>query len=95
MCRRVARHHAYGRKSSLAVIIEAMPEHTHTFARRARRSSKAIMTAVILTLAAAVALLVASQQQESGVDIKIFSPVSDAPLIKTSGSAVGALPISH
>ena len=72
-----------------------MPEQTNTFARRARRSSKAIVTAVVLTLAAAIALLAASQQHETGVDIKIFSPVSDAPLIKTSGSASEMPPISH
>jgi hypothetical protein len=53
------------------------------FARRARLSSKAIATAVLLTLAAAIAIAIASHETTTA-DIKTMGPVTRLPIDSTS-----------
>ncbi|WP_045835028.1 hypothetical protein [Hyphomicrobium sp. 99] len=60
----------------LLSIREGMPkEIPQVFARRARLSSKAIITAVALTLAALAAIAVASHR-ETKTSVKTISPVT-------------------
>jgi len=54
-------------------------EMPQTFARRARLSSKAIVTAIALTLAALVAIAVAARE-ETATTVKTFGPVTHAPI---------------
>jgi hypothetical protein len=54
-------------------------EIPQVFARRARLSSKAIVTAVALTLAALAAMAVASHQETKN-SVKTVSPVSQWPV---------------
>src|SRR4029079_5280352 len=66
------------------IIYRDMPnELPQTFARRARHSSKAIITAVVLTLAALVAIAITAQHKAS-VTIKTFSPVTNLPVLDRS-----------
>ncbi|MBN9246580.1 MAG: hypothetical protein J0I81_03875 [Hyphomicrobium sp.] len=53
-------------------------EIPQVFARRARLSSKAIITAVALTLAALAATAIASRQ-ETKTSVKTLSPVTQIP----------------
>lgn len=55
-----------------------------TFARRARHSSKAIVTAVALTLAALIALTIAARDN-GPKSVKTFEPVTSAPVGVESG----------
>ncbi len=61
-------------------------EVSHVFARRARLSSKAILTAVLLTLAALIATAIATRE-EKGVAEKELTPV----LRLSPGGGSGAL----
>jgi hypothetical protein len=58
-------------------------EMPQTFARRARHSSKAILTAVALTLAALFAIAIAAHDKESAT-VKILSPVTNLPVMDQS-----------
>ena len=63
----------------LISIDQGMPkEITQIFARRARLSSKAIVTAIALTLAALVAIAIASRQdtKTSMIDLDPVTPLS-------------------
>ena len=61
-------------------IDHGMPnELPQTFARRARHSSKAIITAIVLTLAALFAIAITAHDKAS-VTIKTFSPVTNLPV---------------
>ncbi len=63
----------------LLSIERGMPkEIPQVFARRARLSSKAIVTAVALTLAALAAIAIASRQ-ETKTSVKTLSPVTQLP----------------
>ncbi|HET6389757.1 hypothetical protein [Hyphomicrobium sp.] len=53
-------------------------EIPQVFARRARLSSKAIFTAVALTLAALIAMAIASRR-ETQTSVKTISPVTQLP----------------
>ena len=66
-----------------------------TFARRARLSSKAIFAALALTLAAGVSLFAAARHQDTTADVKVLGPVSNLPVVKTSGEADGSGELSH
>jgi hypothetical protein len=69
----------------LLSIEHGMPkEIPQVFARRARLSSKAIVTAVALTLAAFAAIAVASRQ-ETKTSVKTLGPVSKWPIENGSG----------
>ncbi|WP_144061281.1 hypothetical protein [Hyphomicrobium denitrificans] len=61
-----------------------------TFARRARHSSKAIVTAIVLTLAALIALTIAARDN-GPKSVKTFGPVTSAPV----GVESGLLPVIH
>ncbi len=66
-------------------IDRSMPkEISQVFARRARLSSKAIITAVILTLAALAAIIVASRQ-ETKTSIGNLDPVTRVSVGPNSG----------
>jgi hypothetical protein len=65
-------------------------EMPQTFARRARHSSKAIVTAVALTLAALIALAITSRDN-SPKSVKTFSPVTSTTVSVESG----VLPVIH
>ena len=65
-------------------------EMPQTFARRARHSSKAIVTAVALTLAALIALTIASRDNNPK-SVKTFSPVSAIAVSVESG----VMPVVH
>jgi hypothetical protein len=57
-------------------IDQGMPkEISQVFARRARLSSKAIVTAIVLTLAALVAIAIASRQ-ETKTSIRYLDPIT-------------------
>jgi hypothetical protein len=87
MCAGVARHPADWRLVMLLSIGQGMAkEIPQVFARRARLSSKAIVTAVVLTLAALAAIAVASSRQETKNSVKTVSPVSQWPV--DNGSAL-------
>lgn len=61
-------------------IGQGMPkEISQVFARRARLSSKAIVTAVVLTLAALAAMAIASQQ-ETKTSVRDIDPVTRIPV---------------
>ncbi len=63
----------------LLSIEQGMPkEIPQAFARRARLSSKAIVTAIVLTLAALAAMAIASRQ-ETKTSVKTVSPVTQLP----------------
>ncbi|MGO4684659.1 hypothetical protein [Hyphomicrobium sp. 2TAF46] len=63
----------------LLSIEQGMPkEIPQVFARRARLSSKAIVTAVALTLAALAAIAIASRQ-DTKTSVKTLSPVTQLP----------------
>ncbi len=60
-----------------AIIHQGMPkEMSQVFARRARLSSKAIVTAIVLTLAALAAIAVAARQERQTSAIKNLDPVT-------------------
>ncbi len=60
----------------LVSIDQGMPkEISQVFARRARLSSKAIVTAIILTLAALAAIAIAAQQ-ETKTSVRDFEPAT-------------------
>lgn len=61
-----------------------------TFARRARHSSKAIVTAVALTLAALIALTIAARDK-GPKSVKILGPVTTVPVNVDSG----LVPVVH
>jgi hypothetical protein len=80
MCAGVARHPAEWRSNSGLSIDPVMPnELPPTFARRARLSSKAIFTAIALTLAALVAIAVAAHDHSTAT-VKTLGPVSRLPV---------------
>ncbi|HML28371.1 MAG TPA: hypothetical protein PKE16_05950 [Hyphomicrobium sp.] len=57
-------------------IDQGMPkEISQVFARRARLSSKAIVTAIVLTLAALVAIAIASRQ-ETKTSVRDLNPIT-------------------
>jgi hypothetical protein len=70
----------------ISVIIDlSMPkEISQVFARRARLSSKAIITAVILTLAALAAIVVASRQ-ETKTSVRNLDPMTHVSIGPSSG----------
>ncbi len=60
----------------MASIDRRMPsELSQVFARRVRLSSKAIVTAIVLTLAALVAIAIAARQ-ETRTSVKDLNPVT-------------------
>ena len=68
-------------------IDHGMPkEMSQTFARRARHSSKAIITAIVLTLAALLAIAIAAHDKES-VTVKTLSPLPTSGLGSVSPGA--------
>ena len=79
MCARVARHPAewslVGLLSNSSQMTKDIPQ---TFARRARLSLKAILTATALTLAALMAVAIASRQKT----VETFGPVTRVPVEK-------------
>lgn len=66
-----------------------------TFARRARSSSKAILTAVALSLAAIIALYIAAQRHETAQEIPVFGPVSALPVMNVSEDVTVMPEIAH
>jgi hypothetical protein len=85
MCAPVARQPAEWSPVGQLIIDRSMPhEMPETFARRARLSSKAILTAVALTFAALGAIAIASRETAPAV-VKTFSPVSQEPTAISSG----------
>ncbi len=71
-------------------IDSGMPkELSHVFARRARLSSKAIVTAVVLTLAALVAMAIATRRGTE-TSVKELGPVTRIP---ADGSSVALVPV--
>ncbi len=80
MCARVARHPAEWSGVLSLVIGRGMPkELPQNLARRARLSSKAIVMAIILTLAALAAVAIAARQQ-SVSSVKTTGPVTQIPV---------------
>jgi hypothetical protein len=76
MCARVARQPAEWSVIIRLIIDQGMPnEMPETFARRARLSSKAILTAVALTLAALIAIGIAARDGAPAI-VKTLGPVS-------------------
>lgn len=68
----------------LLSIGQGMPkEIPQVFARRARLSSKAIVTAIALTLAALAAMSIAARQ-DTKTSVKTLSPVTQLPVEKRS-----------
>jgi hypothetical protein len=84
MCARVARHPV---EWSLVVLVsnghQMQKEIPQSFARRARLSSKAILTAIALTLAALTAIAIASRE-ETATTVKTFGPVTHVPVTNKS-----------
>jgi hypothetical protein len=79
MCAGVARHPADWSIVMLLSIGQGMPKQIHqVFARRARLSSKAIITAIALTLAALAAIAVASHEERK-TSVKELGPVTRLP----------------
>jgi hypothetical protein len=80
MCARVARHPAEWSLVVPLAIDRGMPkELPQNLARRARLSSKAIVTAIILTIAALAAVAIAARQQ-SASSVKTLGPVTQIPV---------------
>jgi len=65
-------------------------EMPQTFARRARHSSKAIVTAVALTLAALIALAITARDN-GPKSVKTFGPVTSTTVSVESG----VMPVIH
>jgi len=59
-------------------------EPPQTFARRARLSSKAIIMAIVLTLAALAAVAIAARQETVSSTVKTLGPVSRIPVEEQS-----------
>jgi hypothetical protein len=84
MCARVARHPAEWSNGMPLSIDHGMPNKLpQTFARRARHSSKAIITAIVLTLAALFAIAITAHDKAS-VTVKTLSPVTNLPILDGS-----------
>ncbi|RUO97334.1 hypothetical protein [Hyphomicrobium sp.] len=64
-------------------------EISEVFARRARLSSKAIVTAIMLTLAALVAVAIAARQERQASSLKDLDPVTRLSI----GTGSGLVPV--
>jgi hypothetical protein len=75
-------------------MAKELSELSEVFARRARLSSKAIVTAIVLTLAALVAVaLAAREERRQTSSLKALDPVTRLSIGSSQGTGSGLVPV--
>jgi hypothetical protein len=75
-------------------MAKELSELSEVFARRARLSSKAIVTAIVLTLAALVAVAIAAREERRQTSsLKALDPVTRLSIGSSQGTGSGLVPV--